>query len=484
MWKRFEKWLHPKELLLLVLITNIFLRLPSLFEPYWYGDEAIYLTVGKAINSGVKLYSQIHDNKPPFIYLLAALAHGDQFWFKFIAMVWSTITVWFFYRLAKYLWSDNLKANLTTAIFVLFTSLPFWEGNIANAELFFVLPTILAFTIILKSQKNQQIFYGGVLLGLATLFKIPAAVEILIWPLVWIFKKDSQWWKKSFWLGVGMGIPILLSIIYFASTGRFNDYVSAVWVQNIPYAASWKTASGTGVYALKGRIAILILMLVGVWTAFKKEEEEYLSSGLWILMGVFAVLLSARPYPHYLLQITPAVSLLLAVLVWGKPRTKLLAGSGIALLLISIVTFKFWTYPVASYWENFLKWTAGGRGKSEYSSWFNPDVMSNYEIATTIVAGSQKTDRVFVWGDQPMVYALAKRIPATKYTVKYHIGELHQEASVMQILETTPPRYIVTWNNESELGGLPELLKSRYKLEKRIGNGQVYRLVLTLSMTD
>ena len=38
------------------------LRWPSLFEPYWYGDEGIYHAVGMLINSGESLYSGAWDN--------------------------------------------------------------------------------------------------------------------------------------------------------------------------------------------------------------------------------------------------------------------------------------------------------------------------------------------------------------------------------------------------------------------------------------
>ena len=67
---------HKKELsfLSVVIFLIIILRVPSIFEPYWYGDEGIYLTIGNALAQGETLYRDIHDNKPPFIYLLALRA--------------------------------------------------------------------------------------------------------------------------------------------------------------------------------------------------------------------------------------------------------------------------------------------------------------------------------------------------------------------------------------------------------------------------
>src|SRR5258708_5448330 len=59
-------------------VVFFFLRLPSFFEPYWYGDEGIYEVIGFALNKGRGLYTGIWDNKPPFLYLLYALFNGNQ----------------------------------------------------------------------------------------------------------------------------------------------------------------------------------------------------------------------------------------------------------------------------------------------------------------------------------------------------------------------------------------------------------------------
>ncbi len=64
--KAFFLQLNP--FLLIIILLMILLRIPSLFEPYWYGDEGIYLTLGQAIRKGLLLYRDIHDNKPPLLY--------------------------------------------------------------------------------------------------------------------------------------------------------------------------------------------------------------------------------------------------------------------------------------------------------------------------------------------------------------------------------------------------------------------------------
>jgi hypothetical protein len=69
------------------------LRLPSLFEPYWYGDEGIYQALGLGINNGRILYRDIFDNKPPFLYVLYSFFNSDQFLLRFVSLVFGLVSV-------------------------------------------------------------------------------------------------------------------------------------------------------------------------------------------------------------------------------------------------------------------------------------------------------------------------------------------------------------------------------------------------------
>src|SRR3990167_10011079 len=95
----------PHALVIVLLIVTL-LRIPSLFEPHWYGDEGIYLTLGMAVRQGLTLYRDIHDNKPPLLYLVAAVA-GTQFWFKFILMLLHLTTIVAFYHLSRLLFQKH-----------------------------------------------------------------------------------------------------------------------------------------------------------------------------------------------------------------------------------------------------------------------------------------------------------------------------------------------------------------------------------------
>jgi hypothetical protein len=178
-----------------------------LFEPYWYGDEGIYLTLGMALRKGLVFYRDIHDNKPPFLYLIAALAQ-TQFWFKFISLWWQAATTVAVYKLAEIIFArlprppdlvgrarndegDRGAILLVTAMFAALMTV--FEGNIANGEIFMILPVTVGMLLMISQisdirnkksdiryQKSEiRYFWIGVLFAAGFLFKVPAALDFL-----------------------------------------------------------------------------------------------------------------------------------------------------------------------------------------------------------------------------------------------------------------------------------------------------------------
>ncbi|KKS79061.1 MAG: hypothetical protein UV54_C0043G0007 [Candidatus Beckwithbacteria bacterium GW2011_GWA2_43_10] len=207
--------------LVLILLLVVILRIPSLFEPYWYGDEGIYLVLGQALKKGLVFYRDIHDNKPPLLYLLAAAA-GNVFYFRLILMVWfATATAVFFKLMQVILPLEKTAWYGATLTMIILTTI--FEGNIANAEIFIVLPVVLAMLMIVK--KTQHWFGVGLLFSVGFLFKVPAAFDfaaLVIWLM--IFEKNSL--RKIWALGFGFILPILGTIIYYGVVGGLGPLLA------------------------------------------------------------------------------------------------------------------------------------------------------------------------------------------------------------------------------------------------------------------
>src|SRR3989344_59173 len=220
----------------------VVLRIPSLFEPYWYGDEGIYLTLGQAVRQGLVLYRDIFDHKPPLLYWFAALA-GNVFWFRFILLVWHAATVAVFWKLANKLFETNEKAILlSTSLFALLTTIPMFEGTIANAEIFMIGTTILAFYLLFSSTAltTKKLVYGGLLLSLSFLFKVPSIFDAGAVAFFWLvtdfnLKGVFSTFRRGIILLFGFLGPIVFTLLYYTTRGALTDYLNTAGFFNSSY---------------------------------------------------------------------------------------------------------------------------------------------------------------------------------------------------------------------------------------------------------
>lgn len=161
-FERFKNWCNKHEYLIFLIGLVVLFRIPGLFEPHHYGDEEIYFVMGRAWREGVPLYSGAFDHKPPFLYILAGLAES-VFAMRLILLLWMVLHTILFWYLARWFFEKvgdkvkfaNVKIFLSTLVFVILTTIPALEGNIANAELFMMMPLTAGFLLAVKAKKKS-----------------------------------------------------------------------------------------------------------------------------------------------------------------------------------------------------------------------------------------------------------------------------------------------------------------------------------------
>ena len=466
--------LSDKTFLILLFLFSL-LWLPSLFEPISYGDECIYFVLGQGFRQGLSFYKDIHDNKPPFLYLMAALSFGKIFWLRFYNLIWSALHLIIIYRLSLKLTKKKIPAIISSLLFI-FLYLIF-EGRVANGETFMMMPATLAVYLLLdKSQldflkkkfKKEKMFkfFSGLVVGLrfslGFLFKIPLGFDFAGVILVFFFFKIKKISLKeiinlitnqTLWGSIiGFVGPIALSIIFYTLKGAFTPYVRSALLQNIGYLSTW----GGSNLELYIRFALLILSTLILFIFRKKIAFEPLLLFTWFLYGLFGALLSGRPYPHYLVEIVPQVCLLIALAVKNKKGLYLLFPLISAILIIfSHFYFKFWWYPQISYYQNFLQRLTGQKNKQQYYAYWGDKVLTNYKLADFIQRTTQSNERIFVWGDAACTYATAQRLPPGRYTVNYHIYDFDGFEETLKTIKETKPKLIIKLQNEQR--SWPEL---------------------------
>lgn len=475
----------------IILGVVLLLRIPSLFEPYWYGDEAIYLTLGEGIRRGLTLYKDIFDHKPQAIYLLAAIA-GSLFWFKFILLLWHMTATALFWKLANLLLRNRKGVILATATFAVLTTIPLIEGNVVNSEILMLASTIGAFVILLqkKSYTYKLLLAAGLLFSVSILLKIPGILDVFAILTFWLFsskKKDLlQTIKRVFFIIAVILSPIALSAIYYWIRGDLQEYLSIVFFFNVTYLTLWnpegfKTTAPlaqqiTNVNLL-ARTVILAAILLVLALFRKKIKKTILFMLLWFIFTMYSVLLSGRPYPHYLIQIVPSLSLLVAVVLYERSQQKLLPIPFFGILAVSLVFYKFYYYPTFAYYQNFLEFISGTKTKEEYFRSFDPRTLRTYKLATFLNARTVKSDNVFIWGTAPEIYALSRRLPPGRFITSFHIKDLGAKKETINSLLASPPKYILVLKEEKE--PFPELdafLTKNYLKIDEIEGVEIWRL--------
>jgi hypothetical protein len=498
-WKFKEpEWMdriHAPAWVVLIIAITFILRIPSFFEPYYYGDEMIYLNLGEAIKRGMVLYRDIHDNKPPLLYLLAAVA-GNVFWFRAILAGWMAVTTVLFWRLSTALFPKNqLTVKVAVSVFALLTTIPLLEGQIANAEIFMIGPTIAAFYILLtKKLTPVTLLSAGVLFSISTLFKVPSFFDMGAIVFVWIFalkfkKKDIFSTSKNvFLLSVGFLAPIVATFIWYYARGAGHEYLVAAFLQNVGYLSSFRPDDVVDPFLVRNaplltRGAVLLISLSVMYIFRKKLSKQFLFATAWILFGLFAATLSERPYPHYMIQLVPAASLLIGMLAAVQSLEQSLAIIPLFLVLLAVVRFQFWYYPSLPYYQRFVEFISGQTTKEAYFNKFDPNTSRNYDIAEYLSTSSKRDDKVFVWGDSPGIYALAKRLPPIKYVATYHIIDFSSQKDVVFGLSQQKPEFVVVLPNSPEFPLLYTYLKDGYFQIEKIEGAKIWKH-MTFSTDD
>ncbi|OGH38209.1 MAG: hypothetical protein A3B44_00965 [Candidatus Levybacteria bacterium RIFCSPLOWO2_01_FULL_38_21] len=461
-----------REFWFLLVASFIFflLRFPSLFEPYWYGDEGIYQVLGIAIRNGRLLYRDIWDNKPPLLYILYSFFNSDQFWLRLVSVVFGILALIAFYALSKKLFQEKGRGNkiaiLSTSIFGFLFALPLVEGNIANAENFMLLFIILAGLLIFDTKEkinNKVLVLSGFLLGISFLFKIVGIFDFAAF-FVFLFilnlPKNISNLKKIVYnrlyflmpLVLGFLFPIIISALFFLFNGFsvFKYFLEAIFVQNVGYVGY-----GNKFIIPQGLLIFKLLLLISFTLFLLIRRNKFSKSALFILIwfafSLFNALFAGRSYTHYVLIIIPSFSLLIGLLFWEKKYQFPLIVIFIISFYLILANFSFYG-KTFSYYQNFFRFLTGRETVAQYRGFFDRKTPVDYELAQFIKTKSIKDENVFIWGNNAQVYTLSGKLPPGRYAVAYHISGYRDGINnTKEALARKKPKFIIIMPDQNQI---------------------------------
>ena len=483
-----EKFILNHRSLVAILLFTFVVRLPTLFEPLWYRDEAIYLTIGQRLLRGATMYADIFDHKTPGIYYLTAAAlkiFGESVWsIKFLLLIWVLVTIVVFYFLGKRLFNKRV-AVISTVFFSLLTSLPFIEGNLFNSEILMILPVSIAILLGL----NKRYFLAGAFFSFAILLKVPAIFDFAAYFFFvgLAVKKDRvvETIRNLAALTFGLAVPIAISVVYFFAKNALPAYYQSAVLYNISY-----TGVGNQLIFANDLLfvkAIPIILLIGYFSIKvyerlrnsrpnKPNTREFII--IWLIFAFYGAVFGGRTYEHYLIQAIPAVSLVLAASFTERDFVKIGSFFLATIVFLSLaIGFRPWFN--FSYYTNFSRFAAGQMPFDQYAASFDVETPKDYAVAAFLTGcevfdqkgaclqtRTMPTDKLYLYSDHTAIYFLSGLAPASRYITFFHlIDSPEAKKPTYEQIKNASPKYIIA---DTRLSGsyesLEKLLSSRYNL--------------------
>lgn len=455
-----------KDFWFLLMTSFIFfiLRLPSLFEPYWYGDEGIYEVLGSAIRHGRMLYSGIWDNKPPLLYIIYAIFNGDQFYARVASLIFGIFAVITFFFLAKKIFGEGKEKRETvlwsTSIFAFLFGLPLIEGNIANAENFMLFPIILSALLLFKEKLKPKIYFSaGILLGIAFLFKIVAVFDFAAFcTFIFMINTEIPGKRINFQkiakhtitllapFVLGFAAPFLVTSLFFLGP-QFKYFIQATFTQNVGYVGY-----GNKLIIPQGLLIFKLLILAGFNLYLYLKKAKFSKTSLfvlsWLSFSLFNAFFSQRPYTHYLLVLLPSIGLIIGLISLEKKYKLQLAIFFAGVLLLIFTNFNLYG-KTPFYYQNFVSFITGNKTVQEYRAFFDKKTSIDYEIAEYIKSKTTSSDQIFIWGNNAQVYKLTEKLPPGRYAVAYHMTNYKDGYNnTQEALQKANPKFIIVMPNQ------------------------------------
>jgi hypothetical protein len=447
-----------KAFVLATFALGALLRAPTFGRTLLSDDEAIYATTADALGRGELLYRDVVDHKPPLIYHVyqagfAAFGRYQTHGAHALVVLAVLLTAGMLLAIKR----DEGAAHgegtglAAAGLFLIFsTTWHDYDALAANCELFLLAPQAAAAWLILRDLRRPSRGAAGAavhlavgaLIGISALWKyqgltfLGASMGMLVW---WSILGRAPWSRAASMAAsqvAGALVPPALYLAWCAAAGNaaaaihwfgFNfSYIGAGLTGReavargllrigliggaalVPYALGAAAAIGAAAgvtRAVRGR-----LRRAPAFDAHAPAPSATLGL-LWLATSAVAVTSGGRFFGHYFHLVLAPLCLLAApafrrlwIEGWSR-RAPLVALCALpALSFLALATFG---RPLAA---------ALDRGE--------PPEPPYDEVAARIAAITTPDDRIFVWGNSPQLYVLARRPMGARFSFcNYMTGE-------------------------------------------------------------
>jgi 4-amino-4-deoxy-L-arabinose transferase-like glycosyltransferase len=446
----------------LLLLLTFAVRLPSFLRPLMDIDEAEYAAIAcRMLDGGLPYRDAVEIKLPGILYLysgvFALFGRYNMLAIHLVCAACAFATALVCRRIAQRVVGER-AGWWAAALYALFSVGFYSKMQAANTEMFAVLPGALAVLVYLRARETSRpflVFVAGLLCGVATLFKQPAAllaVALAAGGIARGLRREHRLAPEVAAAGALMagGAAVLaVTALCFWARGILGDVVFWTWIYI--WRHYFPSVQDSFVVRLLGNaVPFALSMSPVVFLAAFARRRALWPVRLWLVGMVAAGFVGGRMYGHYFLLAVPALCVLAGVGAarWWPPAydTVIVPGRRLQLrhaLIAVTALLAVGQFVGALAYE--------GATDSLWSP--RPDYR---QAGAYLRRVTTPAERVFVWGWFPALYLAGDRCPSTRFVYAHHLAGYtasisgHRGHSVpegwlqlMDDLRRSPPAYVL-----------------------------------------
>lgn len=423
-----------------------------------------YRYVAKVILGGGLPYRDVYDVKGPGIYYFYALA---EFWFRgpagfrILDALWQTATAFLLVRIGTRVYGREAAGWAAAAAFlVMQLYYASWAG-FPEPDTLVSLPVGLGVLAMLRARDADRLifwFFGGAMMGLAALLKLPAGLWGAAMIVLALRRAPIDWrtiLPRLAGLAAGFSSPLLLCAIYFYARGALKELLVAQIVLAPQYLREF-SAWGHWACIRTNLFRVYILPLYPLAAiallgfVFWRRDALRPGEGLvlaWLAAGATALLLHGLFFPYHFMPLAAPLALLSGEVLagaLGRGEPSPAARLGVAALAGLYILLPVIKIPVRVS-ADLRALRLPSQAEQEWAG-----------LTSSLRARTSPEDTLYIWGNLPRFYLDTERRPASRFfhSVYLSMPVLSDEARTVFVLDLAAnhPKFFVA-NKAGAIGG-------------------------------
>ena len=421
-----------------VAVVAVAVRVPF-FDVPMISDEGGYSYVAQFSTDTYRLYRDIPFDRPPAIFLIYEMILGifgpGLAALRLGAAVWNALSTLAIFAFSREVAGSHTGAAGAAVLFAVVSTSPSIEGFTANAELFAVLPLVVAAHLAWR----QQWTWAGVVAGLATQIK-PIGVSAVLLAGFWIVRQKAGW-QAGLRLCAGYGLVGIAALFHIASI----DW-TGFWAHQQQKASTLSPSAPLFVTSVLETLPAWLGIAAVACIGLSRTNAATRHFGLaWVLSSFVGMAIGGHWAWHYWMQLIPALAWLTAP-VWTTTRR--MSASAIVAVTVGIVLFTGRELPQWLAAPNEVSWTVYHR----------PGYLVESDIAAYIKRATTPADTIQVAFWEAAIYSLSERRASVPHLYYYeYVPSRRAYDAVVQAISRRQPAMVIVVNDPPQAWATREM---------------------------